>query len=358
MRLRTGLVAAALLIQLCALADPNPLRSAAQPSSPAGAAETGQLRRGLELVRREIARRFGAEELLPDQPWELSLDEAGVGVQCLPAEASESVVLCQYGPEAGAPLWQGIFWREQGSWLAQLYPEPPASLAHERMQFLGSLGCKACSGRLRQVRWGEDGQGWELLVVHDRGTEAAPMEEVHLLRLFSREWRTLWAPGPGDWNWGHARVTLLGAGLDGFSVRSSSWSRQDRFAGYLAEPPDGEHRWFQERWVRRGPAYILRDQVEEPGAYGALVRLIYYLSHRYDQRAEGLLGPEIGLEEARTALAQQPPRQGWGVERVEPGTFRLDRDGDGQPDLEAVFTQLSEGWALTGLGAPANAGER
>lgn len=355
MRASTTILLTAVLLQVLALAQPpgpggpGPVPSAAQPAA-AGEGDQGFARRGLEALRSHLAAR---DALAPGKAASISLPDEGLSARCLAAEAPPGVgpvLLCQFGPSGAESVALGIYWQEDGFWLAQLYPQAPETIAGERRAFFAPQGCTVgCHGAVRRARVARGPDGLEFLVVADLGTPVAPMEEVHLLEEAGDEWRVSWVPSPGDWNWGHAQVTLLQHGLDAFDVRSSSWGRHDRFAGYLAEPADGEHRWFQERWVRRATSYILRDQVEVPGAYGSLVRLIYYLSHRYDQRAESMLGPDISLEEARKALAQQPPRQGWKVERVDGATFRLDRNQDGRPDLETHFRQEGAEWILTAL---------
>lgn len=351
MRPLSALVVLAVLAMAIAMARPaasvapEPVPSAARPAA-AGTGDQSFARRGMEALRSHLASKEGELE-----GEELSLPAVGLAARCIAAEGTDQAVLCQYGPTDGDWVAQALLWREHSAWLGQLYPQGPDWLATERRQHFQSEGC-GCRGRVRQARLGSGEKGLELLVVVDLGTTEAPMEEVHLLRLEREHWSLDWAPAPGNWNWGHAKVTLSQPGLTGFGVRYSSWGRQDRFSGYLTSPPGGEHRWFTERWVRKGAGYVLRDQSEERGPYGALVRLVYYLSHHDEERSGRLLGTGIDLEQARKALAQQPPRQGWKVVQSGPTTFGLDRDGDGKPDLQAGFEEQEGEWILTSLGPP------
>lgn len=361
MRPFASLLVTAVLVHAVALAQPNtshsyePIPSVAQ-SAALGRGNREYGRRGMEALRSHMAELVKEHDVPQGKPKTFSLPDAGLTARCLSAEAqppSEPVLLCQYGPTIAEAAARAIFWQEDGVWLGQLYPQPPDPIAAERRQLFRQYGCIAdCEGSVRQARTGRRPDGLELLVVMELGTPAARKEEVHLLRLVDQAWVVAWVPSPGDWNWGHAQVTLMQSGLSTFGVRSSSWNRQDRFAGYLAEPSNGEHRWFTERWVRTGMGYILRDQLEEPGAYGALVRLVYYLSHHDDRRAQRLLAHDMGLDEARQALAQRPAPQGWKVLRVDSATFRLDRNGDGSPDLEVGFRHAATGWVLARLEQP------
>lgn len=345
----TALLLSLWFLAACALArpaasgGPEPVPSASLPAV-AGKGDPSFARRGLESIRTRLAAREEGE-----RSGGFSLAEKELAARCLRADGADEVVLCQFGPAPDRWVAQGLFWQEDGLWEGQLYPQAPDYLALERQEHFRALGC-ACQGKVRQARLEDGESGPELLVVIDLGKAELPMEEVHLLRLKGGIWRVAWVPAPGDWNWGHARVTLSQPGLTGFGVRSSSWGRQDRFAGYLAA--GGEHRWFTERWVRKGAGYVLRDQAEEPGAYGSLVRLIYYLSHHDEERARALIGPAVALEEAQKALAQRPPRQGWGVAKTGPGAFGIDRDGDGEPDLHATFAEHDGTWVLVGLDGP------
>ncbi|MFZ5826901.1 MAG: hypothetical protein ACOY94_21625 [Bacillota bacterium] len=358
MRPLAGILATALLVQVVALAQPAnsrgpaPVPSAAQPAV-VGTGDWSYARRGLEALRTQVAKQESEEEPQPGVSMEWALPESNLAASCLVAEVTpmmEPVLLCEYGPTGEEVVAQAILWREDGIWQGQLYPQAPESVAAERRQLFQQLRCPAgCRAKVRQARAVHHPDGLELMVVANLGSAATPMEEVHLLRLSHDTWNIVWTPAPGDWNWGHARVTLMQTGLNGFSLRSSSWTRKDRFSGYLAEPPEGEHRWFEERWVRTGVGYILKDQVEEPGAYGTLVRLVYYLSNHYEQRAQELLDPAVDLAEAQTALAQRPPRQGWKVERSGESTFQLDRNDDGRADLEAAFSQAESRWVLSRL---------
>lgn len=358
MRPFTGLLATAILVQAVALAQPAGLWEPAPEPSTARFAVQGTIdsryaQGGLEALRTLVSEQEASTSVGPGERQEFSAPDGVLTAWCLSAEATpttEPVLLCEYGQTGEEPGARAILWQAEGVWQGQLYPQVPEPLADERRQLFRQLSCPAgCQERFRQARVVSGSGSLELLVVSDLGTPDAPMEEVHLLRLAGDEWGVIWAPAPGDWNWGHARVTLMQSGVNGFGVRSSSWTRQDRFAGYLAEPPEGQHRWFVERWVRTGTGYILKDQMEEPDSYGALVRLVYYLSHRYDQRARDLLDPAIALDEARTALAQRPARQGWKVERADASSFRLDRNHDGKVDLQVDFYEAAGGWVLSRL---------
>lgn len=324
---------------------PLPMPSAIHPAV-TGRGDSSFAHRGMETLRSHLS--AGQLETINGA---LVFQSEKLTAGCIRAEGSDEVLICQYGPNPDRLVAQALFWQEGGHWLGQLYPDAPEWLANERRQHFRATGC-ACQGRVRQARVGPGEQGPELLVVVDLGSDEGPMEEVHLLQLANDSWSLAWAPAPGGWNWGHAQVKLggPGQGLTTFGVRSSSWGRQDRFAGYLESPAGGEHRWFTERWVRKGASFALRDQAEEAGPYGALVRLVFYLSHRDERRAQGLLGPQVTLEAARKALAQQPPGQGWGVVKEGPASFRLDRDGDGKADLSVTFAETPSGWVLAQVG--------
>jgi len=348
MRSRVGLLLFLLLLQACALAQPttsmdhSPVPSAAQPAVE-GPGDPVRARRGLESLRQHLQRGGALSE------------QVGEGVyRCLTAEGGEQLI-CAYGSSADQPIALAIFWPENlRDWRWQFYPRGPSDRETERRSLFVPKGCSfGCFSQVRQVRAGEGDRGPELLVVVDLGAQAtSPMEEVHLLRLVGDAWEVAWLPGRGDWNWGHARVTLPESGLTQFRVRSSSWWREDRFAGYLSEPEEGEHRWFAERWVRKGSGFVLRDQTEEPSGYGTLVRLIHYLSTADDQRAAAMLTPGLSLEAARQTLAQRPPRQGWSLKRLSPLVYEIDRDGDGRHELTVHLHEGTEGYRVSRIEAP------
>lgn len=330
--------------------SPAPIASAAQPAAPQG--DLTFARRGAEALRRHLEA-MGEPDALPTsltpETAPIALPEANLVAGCLRAEGEENLVLCHYGHVADRPLAQAIFWRADDQWQWQLYPQVGRPVASERRLHFAHFECTfGCHGALRQARAGSAGDVRELLVVADLGVAGGiAMEEPHLLRFVHGLWQAVWAPAPGDWNWGHARVTLGRSGLQTLRVRGSSWWRVDRLSGYLAEPPGGPHRWFEERWVRTGDSYILRDQVEEPSPFAALVRLIHYLNTSDDGRAHHLMDPALELEVVRQAL--RGSKKGWGVNPSPDGSFLLDRDGDGQPDLHLTFAQGAEGWRLVSL---------
>ncbi len=331
-----------LLLQACALAQPTaatgpaPVPSAAQPAVE-GPGSQSYARRGLEALRNRLLHGGSIDEPLTE----------GVS-RCLQAEGGEQMI-CAYGPSPDQPVTLVLLWPDDGDWHGQLYPQARDGIAAERRDLFAPRGCAfGCFSQVRKVRSGQGTDGPELLVVVDLGAQAeSPMEEVHLLRLVNGAWEITWLPGSGDWNWGHAKVALPDSGITDFRVRSSSWWREDRFSRYFAEQESGEHRWFAERWVRKASGFMLRNQVEEPSPYSSLVRLVHFLSTADDDRAREFLGPDLGLEEAREALAQDPPRQGWAMRRIGELTFEIDRKGNGEYDLSVRFSRVEDKYKLT-----------
>jgi hypothetical protein len=360
MRLLGSFSLLAVLLTACshALASatqyPTPVPSAAQPAAE-GRGDVGYARRAMEAIRAALREYDPGEALehIPEQG--LHLPEAGVEAVCAAAPGSLPILACHLGPSAGQPVAQALFWYERGAWQSQLYPQAPARMAGERRAFLADLGCQiGCySGvvRARQYTPPDEEQPELLVVVNLGATEGQQAEEVHLLRMTDGEWQTVWTPGGGDWNYGHARVELPARGIAHFKVRSSSWLRSDSLAGYFAEPEQGAHRRFTERWVRKGSAYMLVDRREEPTPYSTLVRLVHYLSTGADRKAAALLEPSLPLEDVRKALAQKPLRQGWGLTVWKEHGFLVDRTGNGQPGLGVRFVHQAGEWLLAELWA-------
>lgn len=326
---------------------PGPVASAAQP----GVAAAGDLpyaHRGLEAMRNAL-RDLEPDEALARVPAEgLHLENAKVNAACVAAPGALPVLVCHFGPLAAQPVAQGIFWHDDGGWHAQLYPQAPRPLTAERLAWFEQHGCRlGCRSGVSRVRQGGSGLGPELLVVMNLGLLGPQRaEEAQLLRLVDDEWRVAWVPGEGDWYYGHAEVRLPARGFATFQVRNSSLSRQDRLTGYLSESASDEFRRFTERWEKKGAAYVMRDKAEEPSPFGALVRLIDYLSTGADEKAGPLLRPGISLEEARKALAQKPLRQGWPVVRWGESGFLLDTAKTGKPTVGVRFERHGDGWAL------------
>ncbi len=326
---------------------PAPVASAAQPSV-TGRGDIAYAKRGAEAIRQAISR-LGTDEAVRRLPEEgLTLADAAVEAACTAADGNLPVLVCHFGPERSRPVAQVIVWYERDGWEAQLYPQAPETPARERQQAFAELGCRLgyYSGisRVREAR-GPDGR--QLLVVVDMGFAGeVPAEEVQVLRLRDGIWEVQWVPGAGDWNYGHARVSLAPGGIDHFDVQSSSWLRKDRLSGYLAEGPSSEHRLFEDRWVRKGSGYLLRDRVERESPYSALLRLIHYLSTGADEKALALLDPAIDLEDARRILAQKPRGQRWAVTRWGESGFLIDTRQGGKPDVQARFGRRDGQWVL------------
>ncbi|HWI63079.1 MAG TPA: hypothetical protein VNT75_14620 [Symbiobacteriaceae bacterium] len=325
---------------------PAPLPSAAQPAV-SSRGDLAYARRGLEAIRSAL-RNLEPEELEEIPEKGLHLTEAGVAAGCADAGGSMPVLVCHFGPAAGQPVAQGVFWQENEVWEAQLYPQAPSKLAAERAEVISQQGCRlGCYSGIRQARLAPGADPAELLVVVDLGfVSGHRAEEVQVLRLDDRRWEVQWVPAPGDWSYGHARVELGSRGVNHFQVRSSSWMRQDPFAGYFSEPEAGEHRRFTEKWMRKGTAWVMADRLEEPTPYSSLVRLTHYLSVGGDEKAASLIAQDLPLEEARMALAQKPKRQGWTVTRWGDHGFLLDTKGDGKPALGVRFEKRADEWIL------------
>lgn len=348
------LLALALVSAGCAPAAPSatqyptPLPSAAQPAA-SGKGDTAYARRALETVRSAL-RHLDPEAALERVSGEgLVLKDTGVTANCKAAGGEgPPLLICHLGPEPSQPVAQALFWHEGEGWSAQLYPQVAPQAASERQALLAEQGCRlGCYSGIVQARHASSPDGRELLVVVNLGFAAGqPAEEVHLLRLSGGEWRAVWAPGAGAWNYGHATVELSAKGVAQFKVRSSSWLRGDTLAGYFGEPEAGEHRRFEERWMRKGSAYVMADRQEEPSPYSTLVRVVHYLSTGADEKAALLLAPDLSLEEARKALAQKPKRQGWTATRWGDHGFLLDTRGAGRPDLGVRFIKQGDQWVL------------
>lgn len=346
------LILLAVLVTSCGAAlpsaaqPPEPVPSAAQPAITGGGSRTYALRT-LDGLRQVLAK-LGPVRALDQIPKEgIRLSEQGARAGCVAASGDMTILLCHFGPEGGRPIAQGILWHDGRGWRSQLYPQARARVAAERAAFLAETGCQAgCQGRFRQGRLYRSDEGAELLVVVDTSSaDGHPAEEVHVLRLADDEWTVLWVPDAGDWNYGHATV-ILGKGTHQFTVRSSSWLRQDHLSGYLSEPAEGDHRWFAERWMRKGDGYVLRDRREEPTPFGALVRLVYYASTGADEKAQRFLGPGVGWERMRPVLAQRPRRQGWKATRQGEQRYVV-QPGNGRPMVILEFDQHGGGWLVT-----------
>jgi hypothetical protein len=349
----------ALLLAGCVPAAPSttqypaPVASAAQPAV-AGKGDTAYVRRAIEAIRvalKEYVTDGADTQLLPDR---LTLPDAGVEAQCAAASGSLPVLACHFGPNAAQPVAQALFWPDRAAWQAQLYPQAPTALATERRTGLSGRGCQiGCYSGLVQARQALGSEGRELLVVADLGlTSGQRAQEAHLLRLTDDGWKVVWAPAPGNWNYGHAQVELSSRGLNQFAVRSSSWLREDSFTGYVDEQESSEHRQFRERWMRKDSGYVMVDRLEEPTPYGSLVRLIHYLSGGAEEKAQVLLAPGVSLEEARKTLAQKPRRQGWKATRWGEHGFLLDTRQEGKPTLGVRFEQQDAEWVLAELWQP------
>jgi hypothetical protein len=327
---------------------PSPLPSGAQPAA-VGKGDIAYAHRGAELIRKAL-HHLEPETAVATVPRTGVAAAADVVVGCVAAPGELPVILCHYGPSAGQPVAQAIFWHDRAQWQSQLYPQAPSKLAVERREGLAGMelecqvGCFSAITSARQLT----GQNGPELVVVVNLAAAGPVkaEEVHLLRLSGGMWDLAWVPSWGNWNYGHAEVTLTTSGGSSFRVRSSSWARRDWLTGYLAEPVGGEHRWFADRWERRGESYFLRDRSEEAGPYGTLLRAIHYLTTGADEKAQALLSPTVDLEVARKALAQKPKRQGWKATPWGDSGFMLDTRNSGKPDRAVRLEHQDGRWVL------------
>lgn len=326
---------------------PAPVASAAQPAV-SGRGDLAYARKAAAALRTALKDLAPAEALERIPAEGLNLEEPAVAAACAAAPGPLPALVCHYGPVASQPVAQAILWHEGDVWHWQLYPQASDRLAAERREHLTELGCRlGCYSSITQARQAAGAGGPELLVVVNLGfTSANKAEEVQLLQYANNSWRVMWVPGGGDWNYGHAEVTLAAKGLVQFDVHSSSWLRQDRMAEYLAEPEGGEHRRFLERWVRKSQGYMMKDQTEDPGPYRSLVRVVYYLSAGADEKVQPLLAQGVALEDARKALAQRPKRQGWTVTRWGQSGYLLDTQKSGKPDLGVRFELQGDDWVL------------
>ncbi|HWI53012.1 MAG TPA: hypothetical protein VNT01_12810 [Symbiobacteriaceae bacterium] len=333
---------------------PVPVASAAQPALEARGDVT-YARRALEAIRSAL-RSMEPEELEAVAEKGLQLPDAGVEAGCAAAVPGDGppTLVCHFGPAASQPVAQGIFWQENSVWEAQLYPQAPPALAAERAALLTDHGCRlGCNSGISKVRLAAGADGRELLVVVDIGfISGLKAEEVQVLRFRDRRWDVLWVPPAGDWNYGHARVELSARGHNHFQVRSTSWLRQDYFAGYFSEPEAGEHRRFAERWMRKGTGFVLANRAEEHTPYSSLVKLVHYLSVGGDEKAAALIARDLPLDEVRQALAQKPKRQGWTVTRWGDHGFLLDTKGEGKPALGVRFEREGDEWVLAEIWKP------
>lgn len=358
--LRAGwLTLVAMVLTACTAAVPSaaqyplPIPSAAQP----GAASKGDVdyaRRGADAIRAAL-KAVDPEEALEQLPVTgLQLSEQRVAAGCTAAPGAVPILLCHFGPSVEQPVAQIILWHQFGAWRSQLYPQAPKTLAAERLKAFADHGCRiGCYSAVRQARQAKGLKGPELLVVVDLGyTAGMKAEEAQLLQLDDRFWEVAWVPGEGDWNYGHAEVSLTEKGIDSFRTRSSSWLRQDRLTGYVAETESGEHRRFAERWVRKGSAFLLKDQLEESSPYSTLLKLIHYLSTGADEKAMDLISGEIDLERAREALAQRPQRKSWDITRWGKDGYLIDVLKTGKPSLGVRFEHRPEGWVLVEIMDP------
>lgn len=325
-----------------------PVASAAQPAV-SGKGDLAYAWRGAEAMRSALRDVDPEEALQRISGKGFYLPDAQVSARCAAAPGEYPALVCHFGPPESPPIAQAILWHEREAWRSQLYPQAPPGLADERRGALTDLACQiGCHSGISQARQTHGETGPELLVVVDLGiARGHKAEEVQVLRMVDGLWEVLWVPGDGNWNHGHAEVVLASRGIAQFEMRSSSWIRRDRLHGYLDEPLEGEHRRFSERWVRKGDGFVMRDQWEEPTPYGALVRLIHYLSTGADEKARLLIRPEISLDEARKALAQNPPRQGWKLTRFGDNGFQLDTAKKGKPTLGVRFERQDAGWVLS-----------
>ena len=316
----------------------------------------GYAKRATEAIRAALREYGGPDEAVEQAtqgPMELS-DQA-VQAGCRAASGQMPLLVCHFGPSASQPVAQAIYWYERGGWQSQLYPQASVEATAERKELLAELGCRlVCYSGIARARQVTTPEGeTELLVVADLGFSGGQRaEEPHLLRFVNGQWQMVWAPGAGDWNYGHAQVELTAKGIAQFKVRSTSWLRTDSLTGYFAEAETGVHRRFTEHWMRKGKAYVLANRAEEPTPYGTLVRLVHYLSTGGDEKAAGLLSPDLDLEDARKALAQKPRRQGWTVTRWGDHGFLVDRMHSGRPDLGVRFVRQDDDWLLAEMWTP------
>jgi hypothetical protein len=304
-------------------------------------------RKALDAIRHAL-RSMDADELAAAVQDGLHLTEEGVEAGCADAAGSMPALVCHFGPTVSQPVAQGIFWLEHTAWEAQLYPQVTPQLALERKEMLGEHGCRlGCNTGVRQARLTDGPDGPELLVVVDMGfVSRNRAEEVHLLGLRDGHWTVQWAPAAGDWNYGHAVVELGARGISHFVVRSSSWMREDPFAGYFHEPESGEHRRFTERWMRKGAGFVVADRAEEQTPYSSLIRLVHHLSTGADEKAAALIAGDLALEDVRQMLAQRPKRQGWAATPWGDHGFLLDTGGEGKPAVGVRFERDGESWVL------------
>lgn len=323
---------------------PSPVSSAAQPGA-SNQGGTSYARKGAEALRLAL-KSVGADEALERIPAEgLKATDEGVEAGCVAAPGSKPVLVCHFGPSAKQPVAQVILWYDREGWQSQLYPQASIKMADERKAAMEAWGCQlGCYSGISAARQA----GTELLVVvnHGYATGNQKAEEAQLLHLVEDRWQVVWVPGEGDWNYGDAEVILPAKGIASLQVKNSSRLRQDRLAGFVNEQPGGQYRRFTERWERKGDVYVMRDQVEQPSPYGALVRLISYLSAGADEKATALLSPAVPLETARKALAQKPQRQGWEIVQWGPNGFLLDTTKTGKPGIGVRFEQTGSDWVL------------
>lgn len=331
---------------------PQPMASAAQPAA-TGRGAASYASRAVDGLRNAL-RGLDPEVALERVPGEgLSATDPQAQARCAAAQGDLPVLVCHFGPAAERPVAQALFWHDRGGWQAQLYPQAPIRLAEARREGLAPLGCLiGCQSAIRSARLVSGAEvRRELLVVVDLGAVAGrPAEELHVLTLADGRWHLTWAPGEGEWSYGDARITLPTRGEALFSVTSSSWLQSDLLSGYLNGTGAESVRWFTERWVRKGDGFALRSRQELPGAYRSLVRLIHFLSTGADEKAAELT--TVALEEARKALAQRPPRQGWRIAHAGEGEILLDPN---RPDRQAVRVKLErrgEEWIVTRISPP------
>ena len=323
---------------------PGPVPSAVQPAvSTRGDATYAQ--KGVAALRGAL-KGLDPEEALERIPQEgIRVPDVRVAARCVAAQGALPLLVCHFGPAVSQPVAQAILWYDRETWTGQLYPQAPPKVAAARLASLADLGCRVgCYGGIRQVR---QSPGPELLVVADLGiTGRERAEEVQLLHLVDGIWEVAWVPDAGDWHYGHTRVQIGTKGVQQFQVRTSSWLRQDSLSGYLKESESTEHRYFLERWMRKGQAYVMVDRAEEQTPYSSLVRTIHHLTNGADEKARVLIGREITLDQARQALAQNPRRQGWEVTRWGEHGFLLDTKRTGTPNLGVRFEPQGSDWVL------------
>lgn len=144
-----------------------------------------------------------------------------------------ATIACQIGPFGNTIEAHVLFWKENETWTAQLYPQAEPSVARARRERFnnGKGNCPVgCAGGFKALRQ----QGDLLMAVVDVSSVSAhPTQEVHLLKREEGKWRILWVPTPDRYPFSPwPKVSLPATGIDSFAVTywdgtKTSWVREN-----------------------------------------------------------------------------------------------------------------------------------